>query len=169
MSSGRMHHLSPSWIQPACLVPPEGRAPSQGGNWTPKSHICSPSVKSQNFGFSSWSEEGEDVSVSQLCPTLQTRGLQPSRLLCPWNSPDKNTGVGCHSLLQGIFPTQESNPGLLHGRQILYHCAIWALRISGHILVLPDFLDLCLVFPFSAGHPLPLSVEHDAELRENMS
>ena len=34
-----------------------------------------------------------------------------------WNSPGKNTGVGSHSLLQGIFPTQESNPGLLHCRQ----------------------------------------------------
>ena len=39
---------------------------------------------------------------------------------CPWNSPRKNTGVGCHSLLQGIFPTQELNWGLLHCRQILY-------------------------------------------------
>ena len=36
------------------------------------------------------------------------------------DSPGKNTGVGCHALLQGIFPTQESNPGLLHCRQILY-------------------------------------------------
>ena len=43
-----------------------------------------------------------------------------ARLLCPWGSPGKNTGVGCHSLLQGIFPTQESNPGLLHYKQILY-------------------------------------------------
>ena len=43
-------------------------------------------------------------------------------LLCPWNSPGHNTGVGCHSLLQGIFLTQRSNQdGLLHGRQILYH------------------------------------------------
>ena len=40
--------------------------------------------------------------------------LQPSRLLCPWDSPGKNTGLDCHALLQGIFPTQESNPGLLH-------------------------------------------------------
>ena len=39
---------------------------------------------------------------------------------CPWDSPDKNTRVGCHSLLQGIFPTQGSNPGLLHCRQILF-------------------------------------------------
>ena len=41
-------------------------------------------------------------------------------LLCPWDSPGKNTGVGCHALLQGIFLTQGSNPGLLHCRQILY-------------------------------------------------
>ena len=43
-----------------------------------------------------------------------------ARLLCPWNSPGKNTGVGCHSLLQGIFPALGSNLGLLHCRQILY-------------------------------------------------
>ena len=43
------------------------------------------------------------------------------RLLCPWNSLSENTGVGCYALLQGIFPTQGSNPGLLHYRQILYH------------------------------------------------
>ena len=36
-------------------------------------------------------------------------------------SPGKNIGVGCHALLQGIFPTQESNPGSLHCRRILYH------------------------------------------------
>ena len=42
-------------------------------------------------------------------------------ILCLWDSPGKNTGVGCHSLLQGIFPTQGSNPGLLHYRQVLYH------------------------------------------------
>jgi len=47
--------------------------------------------------------------------------MEPTRLLCPWDSPGKNTGVGSHSLLQGIFPTQRSNPGLLHCRQILYH------------------------------------------------
>ena len=38
----------------------------------------------------------------------------------PWDSPGKNTGVGCHCLLQGIFPTQGLNPGLLHCRQTLY-------------------------------------------------
>ena len=46
--------------------------------------------------------------------SLQPHGLQPARLLCPWNLPGKNTRVGCHFLLQGIFPTQKSNPHLLH-------------------------------------------------------
>jgi len=43
------------------------------------------------------------------------------RLLCPWNSPGKNIGMDSYSPLQGVFTTQESNPGLLHCRQILYH------------------------------------------------
>ena len=48
--------------------------------------------------------------LSVVSNSLQPHGLQPARLLCPWNSPGKNTGVGSHSLLQEIFPTQ----GLLH-------------------------------------------------------
>ena len=47
-------------------------------------------------------------------------GPQPARLHCPWNSLGRNTEVGSHPLLQGIFPTQESNLDLLHCRQILY-------------------------------------------------
>ena len=43
--------------------------------------------------------------------------LQPVRLLCPWDFPSKSTGVGCHFLLQELFPTQGSNPGLLYCRQ----------------------------------------------------
>ena len=42
------------------------------------------------------------------------RDCNPPRLLCPWDFPDKNTRLGCHFLLQGIFLTQESNPHLLH-------------------------------------------------------
>ena len=52
--------------------------------------------------------------------SLQPYGLESTRLVRPWNCPGKNTGVGCHFLLQGIFLTQGSNPGLLHGRQTLY-------------------------------------------------
>ena len=49
--------------------------------------------------------------VTQSCPTLQTWAA-PTSLLCPWNFPGKNTGVGCHFLLQGISPTQGLNPHL---------------------------------------------------------
>ena len=50
------------------------------------------------------------VLVAQLCPTLS----EPARLLCPWNLPGKNTGVGCYFLLQGILLTQGLNSSLLH-------------------------------------------------------
>ena len=46
--------------------------------------------------------------------------LQPHGLYSPWNSPGQNTGAGSISLLQGIFPTQGSKPGLPHCRRILY-------------------------------------------------
>ena len=46
--------------------------------------------------------------------------LRPHGLYSPWNSPGQNTGVGSLSLLQGVFPTQGLNPGLLHCMQILY-------------------------------------------------
>ena len=53
-------------------------------------------------------------SVTQfVCDSLWPHGLQPARLLCPWDFPGKNTGVVCHFLLQGIFLTQGSNPHLL--------------------------------------------------------
>ena len=55
----------------------------------------------------------ENVSPSAMSDPLQPHGLQPTRLLCPWDSPGKNSGMGSHSLLQ------ELNPGLLHCRQIL--------------------------------------------------
>ena len=51
---------------------------------------------------------------AQSCPTLQPCGLRSTRLLCPWESPGKNTGVGCHFLLQGIFMTQGLNLHLQH-------------------------------------------------------
>ena len=49
----------------------------------------------------------------QSCLTRQPCGLLPARLLCPWGSPGKNTGVGCHDRLQGLFPMQGSNPSFL--------------------------------------------------------
>ena len=56
--------------------------------------------------------------VTQSCPTLCDP--MDSRLLCRWDFPGKNIGVGCDFLLQGVFPMQGSNLCLLHCRQILY-------------------------------------------------
>ena len=80
------------------------------------------------------------VKVTQSCLTLQPHGLYS-----PWNSPGKNTGVGCHFLFQGIFLTQGSNPGLLHYRQILQR-----LSHQGSLRVLE-----WVSYPFSKGSSWP--------------
>ena len=59
--------------------------------------------------------ESESENLSVMCHSLRPHGLYS-----PWNSPGQNTGVGSRFLLQGIFPTQGSNPGLPHCRRMLY-------------------------------------------------
>ena len=61
------------------------------------------------------------VNCSVVSDSFQPHELYLQGSSCPWDSPGKNTGVGCHALLQGIFPSQGSNPGILHCRKILYH------------------------------------------------
>ena len=75
------------------------------------------------------------INLLQSCPTnsLWPYGLQLTKVLCPWDSPGKNTGVGYHALLQGIVPTQEMNLCLLH----LLH---WQV---GSLLLLPPGKPLC--------------------------
>ena len=82
----------------------------------------------------------ESESCSVVSDSLQSCGLQS-----PWNSPGQNTGVGSLSLLQGIFPTQGSNPGLPHCRQILYQ-----LSHEGS----PGILEW-VAYPFSRGSSWP--------------
>ena len=79
------------------------------------------------------SVSGLKVKVTQLCLTFC------DTMDYPWNSPGQNTGVGNLSLLQGIFPTQGLNPGLSHGRRILYQLshkgsewAFWANSDRSH-------------------------------------
>ena len=74
--------------------------------------------------FPPWYEKSESESPSVTSNSLWPHGLQPARLLCPWDSPGKNTWVDCHALLQGIFPSHRSNPNLLVfclGRGVLYY------------------------------------------------
>ena len=74
-------------------------------------------------------------SVTRLCPTLRPHGLQPARLLRPWDFPGKSTGVCCHFLLQGIFTTQGSNPRLSYWQADFYHCVTWVYMLPWiHIL-----------------------------------
>jgi len=77
--------------------------------------------------------------------SFQPHGLQPARLLCPWDSPGENTRVGCHALLQRIFPTQGASSGLLHCRQILY-----CLSHQGS----PRIVEW-VAYPFSRGTSCP--------------
>ena len=73
--------------------------------------------------FTSWTtREAQKLKVkfTKLCPTLETPWNVACQAPLSMGFSSKNTGVGCHFLLQGIFLTQESNPRLLHCRQILY-------------------------------------------------
>jgi len=66
-----------------------------------------------------WSEVTQSCPI--LCDPMDCSLPGSEEPLSPWNFPGKSTGVGCHFLLQGIFPTQGSNPGLEYCRQMLYH------------------------------------------------
>ena len=87
-----------------------------------------------------WSIDGESESDSVMSDSLWPHGLYS-----PWNSPGQNIAVGSLSLLQGIFPTQGSNPGLPHCRRILYR-----LSPKGSPRILA-----WVAYPFSSGSSWP--------------
>ena len=60
------------------------------------------------------------LSRSVMSDSLRLHGLKPAKLLCPWGFSRQEYWMGCHALLQGIFPTQGLNPGLPHCRWIQY-------------------------------------------------
>ena len=87
------------------------------------------------------------------------------------NSPGKSTRVSCHALLQGIFPTQGLNPGVLHCRQILYHCnqmephSTWPLGAKDLSGSSSSSSSLCVLgrvrlfaTPWTVAHQAPLSM-----------
>ena len=75
-----------------------------------------------------------------------------------WDSPGKNPGVGCHALLQGIFPAQGSNPGLLHCKWILYHLRNQRSPFI-HISSVQSFSRVWpFVIAWTAAHQAPLSI-----------
>ena len=85
--------------------------------------------------------------------SLEPNGLQPASLFCLWGFSGKNRTMGCHALLQGIFTTQGSNPGLLHCKWIFYHLSHqevipWCIRgkeyRSGQCLQMQETGNRCL-------------------------
>ena len=79
--------------------------------------------------------------VAQSCLTLcDPMDCSPSASSVHGDSPCKHTGVGCHALLQGIFPTYGSKPGLLHCRQILYQLSYLRNPIKHKLKLLNSLL-----------------------------
>ena len=76
---------------------------------------------------------------------LSSHGLQPARLLCPWDFPGKDAGVGCHSLLQGLFLTQGLNLRPLHCRRTL--CPLSHQELAPFLAETKLFVYFC-----RAGH-----------------
>ena len=87
------------------------------------------------------------VGCSVVSNSLRPHGLLPTRLLCSWDSPGKNTGVSCPALLQGIFPTQGSNPHLL----CLLHWQEGSLPLAP--LGKPCFFKWTCIFPLISFAP----------------
>ena len=88
------------------------------------------------------------MKVAQSCPFFCDPTIWPSRFVCPFSSPGKNTGVGRRSLLQGIFPTQKSNRGLLRCRQFLY-------QLSYQESLFKQYFTAFFLNPFNV-FPMPL-------------
>ena len=115
----------------------------------------------------------------------------PARLLCPWDFPGKNTGVGCHFLLQGIFPTQGSNFGLLTIKKISIHkqgqwnikpeqtdipndrTIIWAHHLTGypsiHLVQFSHSVVSDSVTPWTAARQASLSITNSQSSPKLMS
>ena len=94
------------------LILGSGRSPVEG-NGNPLQYSC----LGNSMHRGAWQDTVPGVTESD---TTEHASFVLFIILSPWDFPSKNTGVGCHFLLQGIFPTQISNPGLPHCRQTLY-------------------------------------------------
>ena len=92
------------WGPPRCSWARESTAPARD-RW-----VDSPALSARGPDLPCTTQD--EAGLTRKFETRPHR-RQPTRFCCPWDSPGKNTGVGCHALLQGIFPIQGSNPCLL--------------------------------------------------------
>ena len=98
-------------------------------------------------------EQSKMHVYSVVSDSVRSHGLLLSRLFRPWDFPGKNVGLGCHFLLQGIFPTSRSS--LVSyvscvGRQILHGCSTWETqsKIFGANRFLATVTKVCILFSF---------------------
>ena len=115
-----------------------------------RDQTCVPCIGRQILNHWTTREVKRSETLSHVWLFVTPMELWPARLLCPWNSPGKNTGVGSHSLPQGIFPIQGSNPGLPHCRRSLYRPSHQGSPHQGspyHMI-----FEASLVFPFICLH-----------------
>ena len=157
------HLLCSSWFT-SSLFPPFPHLPQITRVLGPSIHTLFHSTMISYSNLLNMSPHSKTLVLVHLCPqalpsscvhacsviqsdSLQPYRLQPARLLCPWDFPGKNTGVSCHFLLQGIFPTQGSNPcflSLLHwqvGSLPLSHLGNPAIILSDFLRRRPSFLN----------------------------
>ena len=109
---------------PACFPSPLPYCfPSTQPGLLPNSrtHVLLPAFLLFHLFIHSFSKQVKVKSLSCVQLFVTPWPVACTRLLHPWDFLGKSTGVGCHFLLQGIFPTQGSNPGLPHCRQTLNH------------------------------------------------
>ena len=108
-------------------------------NSRPLSQSCHPTISSSASPFSSCPQHSQHqlCLVTQWCPALcNPMDCNKPGSSAHGDSPGKNTGVGCHALLQGIFPTQGLNPRLPHCGRILYclsHIRVFSNELALHI------------------------------------
>ena len=126
--------------------------------------------------FTGWCPELIDsmVSRSVMSDSLPPRGLQPTRLLCLWDSPGKNTGVGCHFLLQGIFPTQgQTQVSHIAGRCFNLWATKEALTLNdtqiGHWINGYVNMVLLLLRKYNLTHLWNISCTHPTKYRNTCS
>ena len=130
----RGHEVAKSWTRLShfTFITQKRAFPRTHGGWHPDMKLpASRTVRKKLLLFIT-------TCQSVLSSFLRPHGLQLTRLLCPWDSPDKNTGADCHSFLQRIFLTQGSNPGLLHCRQIFYHLSYREVLVYSTLLPQPE-------------------------------
>ena len=157
-NSFRAHPCSGEWHLPGIVRPSQDGLLEQGGGQTtlspPRDLFCVIFYRLAPFPlpvFCEKKKKSENVSCKVVSSSSRTHRPSPARLFCPQDFLGKNTGVGCHFLLQGIFPTQGLNPHLNWTCRLFF--TIWTTSFPCLIPILRLFWSApsCSLGLLSAG------------------